>query len=176
MTDTTETNPILEANPELKDIGNYAYGWHDATDAGAAAQLDVVLGERPALFQLLVGEAQLQQRLVEVFPAQHPGEQAGRARLGIVAGGGVLEHNLLRQDHALDLAGPGDAGDVLAQFLGARQDVLRQILYHQGEGGGIIQVHQLVYKQLRRHEAEEGGRSVPAFGVDELDGLHHGLI
>ena len=38
MTDTTETNPILEANPELKDIGNYAYGWHDATDAGAAAQ------------------------------------------------------------------------------------------------------------------------------------------
>ena len=54
--------------------------------------------------------------------------------------------------------------------------MLRQILYHQGEGGGIIQVHQLVYKQLRRHEAEEGGRGVPAFGVDELDGLHHGLI
>ena len=38
MTDTTETNPILEANPELKDIGNYAYGWHDSNDAGAAAQ------------------------------------------------------------------------------------------------------------------------------------------
>ncbi|WGW14040.1 Fe-S cluster assembly protein SufB [Saxibacter everestensis] len=32
------TNPILDANPELKDIGNYAYGWSDATDAGATAQ------------------------------------------------------------------------------------------------------------------------------------------
>ena len=38
MTDTTDSNPILEMNPELKDIGQYAYGWHDSNDAGADAQ------------------------------------------------------------------------------------------------------------------------------------------
>ena len=39
MTDTTESNWILEANPELKDIGNaYEYGWHDSDEAGANAQ------------------------------------------------------------------------------------------------------------------------------------------
>ncbi len=36
MTDTS--NPIIEANPELKDLGQYAYGWHDENDAGAAAE------------------------------------------------------------------------------------------------------------------------------------------
>ena len=38
MTDTTDSNPILEMNPELKEIGQYAYGWHDSNDAGADAQ------------------------------------------------------------------------------------------------------------------------------------------
>ncbi|WP_308313731.1 Fe-S cluster assembly protein SufB [Brevibacterium ravenspurgense] len=39
MTDTTESNWILEANPELKDIGNaYEYGWRDSDEAGANAQ------------------------------------------------------------------------------------------------------------------------------------------
>ncbi len=39
MTDTTESNWILEANPELKDLGNaYEYGWRDSDEAGANAQ------------------------------------------------------------------------------------------------------------------------------------------
>ncbi|HLR44602.1 MAG TPA: Fe-S cluster assembly protein SufB [Brevibacterium sp.] len=38
MTDTAETNRILELNPELKGIGAYQYGWHDADEAGAAAE------------------------------------------------------------------------------------------------------------------------------------------
>ena len=35
MTDTG--NRIIDANPELKDLGQYAYGWHDENDAGATA-------------------------------------------------------------------------------------------------------------------------------------------
>ncbi|GAB3061816.1 Fe-S cluster assembly protein SufB [Sediminivirga luteola] len=38
MTDTAETNHIIEANPQLKDIGNYAYGWADPDVAGATAK------------------------------------------------------------------------------------------------------------------------------------------
>ena len=42
MTDTAETNRILELNPELKDIGAYQYGWHDKDEAGETAKLTVV--------------------------------------------------------------------------------------------------------------------------------------
>ena len=35
MTDTG--NRIIDANPELKDLGQYAYGWHDGNDAGEFA-------------------------------------------------------------------------------------------------------------------------------------------
>ena len=38
MTDTTETNRILELNPELKAIGAYQYGWHDEDEAGEMAE------------------------------------------------------------------------------------------------------------------------------------------
>ena len=38
MTDTTETNRILELNPELKAIGAYQYGWHDEDAAGQTAE------------------------------------------------------------------------------------------------------------------------------------------
>ncbi|SLM98385.1 Fe-S cluster assembly protein SufB [Brevibacterium yomogidense] len=38
MTDTAETNRILELNPELKDIGAYQYGWHDKDEAGETAE------------------------------------------------------------------------------------------------------------------------------------------
>jgi Fe-S cluster assembly protein SufB len=38
VTDTTETNSILELNPELKAIGAYQYGWHDEDAAGQTAE------------------------------------------------------------------------------------------------------------------------------------------
>ena len=38
MTDTAETNRILELNPELEGIGAYQYGWHDADEAGETAE------------------------------------------------------------------------------------------------------------------------------------------
>jgi Fe-S cluster assembly protein SufB len=38
VTDTTETNRILELNPELKAIGAYQYGWHDEDEAGEMAE------------------------------------------------------------------------------------------------------------------------------------------
>ncbi len=40
MTTTSETpipNAIEEANPGLKDVGRYAFGWSDSDDAGATA-------------------------------------------------------------------------------------------------------------------------------------------
>ncbi len=40
MTTTSETNApnaIEEANPGLKDVGRYEFGWSDKTDAGATS-------------------------------------------------------------------------------------------------------------------------------------------
>src|SRR5690349_3809881 len=37
MTTTHETNAIEEANPGLKDVGRYAFGWADSDEAGAIA-------------------------------------------------------------------------------------------------------------------------------------------
>src|SRR5699024_10130986 len=36
MTDTG--NRIIDANPELKDLGHYAYGWRDEDDKGLTAE------------------------------------------------------------------------------------------------------------------------------------------
>ena len=33
-----ETNAVEEANPGLKDVGRYEFGWSDKTDAGATSQ------------------------------------------------------------------------------------------------------------------------------------------
>ena len=39
MTTTSETpNAVEEANPGLKDVGRYEFGWSDKTDAGATSQ------------------------------------------------------------------------------------------------------------------------------------------
>jgi Fe-S cluster assembly protein SufB len=35
---TEEPNAVLEANPSLKDVGSYEFGWSDANDAGANVQ------------------------------------------------------------------------------------------------------------------------------------------
>ena len=35
---STGTPSIEDLNPELKDLGRYAFGWHDSDDAGATAQ------------------------------------------------------------------------------------------------------------------------------------------
>ncbi|MET0766877.1 MAG: Fe-S cluster assembly protein SufB, partial [Aeromicrobium sp.] len=39
MTTTSETpNPVEEANPGLKDVGRYEFGWSDKNDVGADAK------------------------------------------------------------------------------------------------------------------------------------------
>ena len=138
--------------------------------------MDIVLREGAGRLQLVLGRSQLEEGELRVLRAEYSGEEAGRVSVGKRGVLRVLERDLLRQDDTGDLPWPRQARHVLRQVLRTRLDALRQVLDHEGERGRIVDVTQLRRHQLRRHQGEQRGRSIPAFGVDELYGFTHGLV